>query len=309
MMRGNGVQLHRKQRLAIVVGAAVAAGFLSLTAVRAQVVSTGHNIVPVFEGWEENPDGSFSLVFGYYNRNWDEELDLPIGPNNSLSPGMPDQGQPTHFYPRRNRFVFRVRVPKDFGNKEVVWTLTSKGQTERAYGTLKADYFINDIVIMNNNGAGGPGGGAPETIGNVGPSLSVDGEKFRRAKVGETIDLSAIATDDGKPKARPMPMSNTAAARAARGTPNAATGLRLAWSVYRGPNKVTFDPPQAKVWEDYRDGMNSPWAAGWAPPPVPPGGKWRINVKFSEPGTYVLRCEAHDGGLSVTEDITFVVAP
>ncbi len=55
-------------------------------------------------------------------------------------------------------------MPKDFGKKEVVWTLTVKGQTERAYGTLKPDYLINDIVVMNNNGAGGPGGGAADTI-------------------------------------------------------------------------------------------------------------------------------------------------
>src|SRR6266446_2774346 len=68
----------------------------------------GQNIAPVFEGWEPNSDGSFNLVFGYFNRNWEEELNLPIGPNNILEPGPPDQGQPTHFYPRRNRFLFKV---------------------------------------------------------------------------------------------------------------------------------------------------------------------------------------------------------
>ena len=268
---------------------------------------SGQNIAPSFEGWEQNADGSFNLVFGYFNRNWDEEIDLPIGPDNSLSPGVPDRGQPTHFLPRRNRFIFRVRVPKDFGKQEVVWTLTSHGQTERAYATLKPDYFINDIVIMNNNGAGGAGGGAPETIGNIGPTLSVDGETFRRAKVGEPVDLSATGHDDGKPKVKSMPLSTSAAGRAARGTPNAATGLRLSWFLYRGENKVTFDPPQTKVWEDYRDGASSPWSPGWVPPPVPPDGKWHVRATFSEPGTYVLRCQAHDGGLSATEDITVVV--
>lgn len=268
---------------------------------------TGQNVTPSFEGWEENPDGSFNLVFGYYNRNWDEEFDIPTGPQNNLSPGLPDQGQPTHFFPRRNRFVFKVRVPKDFGKQEVVWTVTSKGVTERAYGTLKPDYFINDIVVMNNNGAGGPGGGAPDTIGNVGPSLSVDGEKIRRAKVGEAVPLSASAKDDGKPRTKPMPLSTSAAGRAARGTPSSATGLRLSWFLYRGPNNVRFDPPQTKVWEDYRDGAGSPWSPGWVTPPVPPDGKWLVNATFSEPGEYVLRCQAHDGGLSATEDIKFVV--
>ena len=293
----------------VIVAMAAVAGLTFVSRVHAQVPqATGQNVTPAFEGWEQNADGSLNLVFGYYNRNVEEEIDLPIGPDNNLSPGMPDQGQPTHFFPRRNRFVFRVKVPKDFGKQEIVWTITSKGVTEKAYGSLKPDYFINDVVINNNNGAGGPGGGANDTIDNKAPSLTVDGEKIRRAKVGEPVDLSASAKDDGKPKVQPMPHSNSAAARAARGTPNTATGLRMTWFLYRGPNNVQFDPPQAEVWEDYRDGGNSPWSPGWVTPKAPPDGKWLVHAKFGEPGTYVLRCQAHDGGLSTIEDITFVVS-
>jgi hypothetical protein len=104
-----------------------------------------------------------------------------------------------------------------------------------------------------------------------------------------------------------MPMPQSAAGRAARGTPNASTGLRLAWFVYRGAGNVTFDPPQFEVWENYREGGNSPWAPGWAPPSVPEDGKWVNSVTFAEPGTYVLRCLAHDGGLMRWEDVTFIV--
>ncbi len=273
-----------------------------------QTLPSGQNIAPVYEGWEENADGSFNLVFGYFNRNWEEVVDLPVGPNNSFDVGGADQGQRTHFIPRRNRFVFRVRVPKDFGTRELVWTLTVHGKTEKAYATLKPDYFINDIVIQNNFGAGGAGGGAAETIGNTGPGLKVEGESTRRALVGQPVTLTATATDDGKPKARPMPAPLSVEGRASRGTPNSATGLRLSWFVYRGAGKVTFDPPQTKVWEDYREGGNSPWSAGWVTPPVPPEGKWVNRVTFSEPGTYVLRCLAHDGGLTASEDVTFVVS-
>ena len=85
----------------------------------------GQAVMPAYEGWERNPDGSFNLVFGTMNRNWAEEIDIPIGRANNLEPGGPDQGQPTRFLPRRNRFLFRVRVPADFGDNEVVWTLTS----------------------------------------------------------------------------------------------------------------------------------------------------------------------------------------
>ena len=303
-----GMKLSRSLALACgvltVVVVVVLAGFSRTSA---QVVSTGQTVSPAYEGWEQNADGSFNLVFGYFNRNWEEELDVPVGPNNTIEPGGPDQGQPTHFLPRRNRFLVRIRVPKDFDKKELVWTLTTHGKTEKAYATLKPDYFIDDIVLQNNNGAGGAGGGLPDTIGNKAPVLKVEGEKTRTVGVGQPVSLIALATDDGKPNRRSMPSPLSPLLRAARGTPNSATGLRLSWFVYRGAGKVTFDAPQVEVWEDYRDGSNSPWSAGFATPPVPPEGKWANQVTFSEPGTYVLRCLAHDGGLSALEDITFVV--
>src|SRR5438105_4580528 len=75
---------------------------------------SGQNVVPVFEGWERNQDGSFNFVFGYFNRNYEETLDIPVGPDNNMEPGDPDQGQPTFFAPARQKFLFRVRVPKDW---------------------------------------------------------------------------------------------------------------------------------------------------------------------------------------------------
>ena len=74
----------------------------------------GQSVMPVYQGWTENPDGSFNLHFSYLNQNWEEELDVPIGPNNLVEPAEfgPDAGQPTHFYPRLNRWQFTVKVPK-----------------------------------------------------------------------------------------------------------------------------------------------------------------------------------------------------
>ncbi len=288
----------------------VAAGVAAFPRPSAQVsFPTGQNIAPAYEGWELNPDGSFNLVFGYMNRNWEEEINLPIGPDNNIEPGEPDQGQPTHFFPRRSRFVFGVRVPKDFGNKELVWTLTSHGKTERAYATLKPDYFIDDIAIMNNNGAGGGAGGANDLFGNNAPMLRVEGDKSRAVRVGQPVILTAHASDDGvpKPQLRSIRPPFIRLGRSGRGTPSSATGLRLSWFVYRGAGKVTLDPPQRKVWEDTRESGNSPWSANWETPPVPPDGTWVTRTTFSEPGTYVLRCLAHDGGLMTSEDVTFVV--
>ena len=74
------------------------------------------SIAPAYEGWEQNDDGSFNLVFGYMNRNWEQVLQIPVGPDNSIDPGGPDHGQPTYFLPRRSRFVFKIRVPADFGD-------------------------------------------------------------------------------------------------------------------------------------------------------------------------------------------------
>ena len=288
-----------------VLGLVLAAIVMVSPPAGAQVASPfGQNIAPSYEGWEKNADGSFNLVFGYFNRNWEERIDLPVGPDNSIEPGGPDQGQPTHFFPRRNRFVFRIRVPADFGDQELVWTLTSHGKTERAYATLLVDYFMDDTVIMNNKGAGGGGGGAFNLAGNMPPVLRVDGDTTRTVAVGEPVSLVAVASDDGIPKPRTLPRIPGSF----RVTPDSASGLRLSWFVYRGPGTtVTFDPPQTSVWEDFRDGANSAWASGWRTPPVPPDGKWVVSATFSTPGTYVLRALADDGGLMAHEDVTVVV--
>ncbi len=256
--------------------------------------SSGQTVAPSFEGWVAKPDGSFDLVFGYLNRNLDEEVDVPVGPENTVEPGGPDRGQPTHFLPRRNRYQFRINVPKDFGNKEVVWTLTTKGKTERAYGSVKPDYVIDDLLIMKDVGALGTKKIERE---NRAPEVRIDGATERTVKVGAPLSLTAVASDDGVPA--PKAVANRYPV-----TQNA-HGLRVAWFVYRGAGKVTFDPEQFKVYTDYRS--NSPWTPGWAPPPVPPDGRFPVNVTFASPGTYVVRVMAHDGGLQTTRDVTVTV--
>ena len=149
------------------------------------------------------------------------------------------------------------------------------------------------------------GGTNPALKGNKPPSLKVDGTATRTVKVGQTITLEATASDDGIPRPRPMPALLPGVAT--RFTVDSATGLRLSWFVYRGQGKVAFDPVQTKVWEDTRDRANSPWSYGWRTPPVPPQGEWVARATFSEPGSYVLRCQAHDGGLDTTQDLTFTV--
>ena len=166
----------------------VAAALLSRASPRAQSTSSGQNVSPAYEGWEQNADGSFNFIFGYMNRNWEEEIDVPVGPDNSIEPGGPDQGQPTRFLPRRNRFVFRVRVLPDFGDKEMVWTLTTRGKTEKAFATLRPDYFVNDVVMASETGALGAGTSSPEIRANKRPVVTIDSDSasYRESR-GTTV--------------------------------------------------------------------------------------------------------------------------
>lgn len=288
--------------------------------------SRGRSVSPAYEGWEEEADGKRYFVFGYMNSNWEEEFDVPVGPENLLEPGEADQGQPTHFLPRRNRFVFRVPVPEGFGDTdELVWTLTTKGKTEKAYASLRLDYYIDNLVKASEQGALGAGTSDPVVRANTAPRLQVESEKELDARVGQPLRLVAVATDDGVPVARPRqsqspffltsegkppgPNENPAWQPPLQVTVDAATGLRLSWYVYRGSGKVTFDPEQIKVWEDSRTGANSPWAPRWMAPPAPPGGKYVANATFHEPGTYVLRCLVSDGALGADSDVTITVTP
>ena len=261
-----------------------------------EVFTRGQNIAPAFEGWEANPDGTFNMVFGYFNRNWEEQPDIPIGPDNNIEPGGPDQGQPTHFFPRRNKIVFRVPVPKDFGNKDLVWTLTVHGKTEKAYGTLKPDYVLEKQILQTNASMQN----VQEMEANKEPVVRVEGDTRRTVKVGEPLTLTAFVSDDGllKPKA---------VSPGGPGSDLTALGLRVAWFVYRGAGKVAFDPEQFKVYQDKKPGGNSPFAPGWAPPPIPADGKFPVKVTFGAPGIYVVRVMAHDGGLQATKDVTVTV--
>lgn len=133
--------------------------------------NSGQSVVPVFEGWQRKPDGSFDMVFGYLNRNYVEEVIVPVGQNNHIEPDGPDRGQPGYFYPRLNRFVFRINVPKNWGSAPLVWTLTAYGKTEKAFGSLAPAWEIDPVVEIQNSGGGGP----DETVASAQPpSITIE---------------------------------------------------------------------------------------------------------------------------------------
>jgi hypothetical protein len=288
--------------------------------------SSGQNVSPAYEGWEVGTDGVKYFVFGYMNRNWVEEIDVPVGPDNGFNVGGVDQGQPTHFLPRRNRFVFRVPVPAGFTEKdELVWTLTTQGKTEKAFASLRLDYQIDDVVRASETGALGAGSSSPEIRANKPPQVEVQGRKSLDAKVGEAVQLTAIVSDDGVPKRRGAGLSGAAVANTgsrnvtqdtrvnramqppARVTVGKNVGLHLSWYVYRGKGPVSFSPEQIMSWEDTRAGANSPWAPVWIAPQMPDDGKLTVWATFSEPGVYVLRSRADDGALTADGQVTITV--
>ena len=294
-------------RAAVVLAAAVAiasaAHAIRDGAVLAQSQSTelhikfkaGQAVVPVYEGWERVPDGSFNLVFGYLNRNHVQELAIPVGAQNGFEPGPADRGQPTYFYPRENHFIFRVNVPKDWDRKkEVVWTLTANGKTETARATLLDVWEIDRKVEVSNNGGGVQI--SNELINRDQPPV-VTIAPIGRATAGTPVVLIATVTDDGLPAAStprpPRPLEPTL-----RGAPpspvnvplpsrpRAPQGLSVLWLVYRGPAAVAFAPDgYVKVEE----------------------GKVSVTAMFARPGIYTLRAFASDSLLRTPADLIVTV--
>lgn len=259
---------------------------------------SGQNVAPVYEGWERNPDGTFDMVFGYMNRNYDEQPEIPVGPNNNFTPGPADRGQPSHFYPRRQQFMFKVRVPANFGKQQLVWTLTRDGRTEKAVGKLDLEWEISQVVYSENRR--GIANNAAVAEPNKPPTISVDGAAQRQAVVGTPLTLTVNASDDGIPK--PPPARSPAQAQSKGGPPPLVTirqgspvqqqiikpsreGLAVTWTHWRGAGRLTFDPATMLVKD----------------------GKASTRVSFSAPGTYVIRAYADDGVVLEPTDITVTV--
>jgi hypothetical protein len=103
----------------------------------------GEAIYPSFEGWGPAKNGQNYILIGYYNRNKDQTIDIPIGPNNHIDPGGPDLLQPTHFEPGRAWGVFALPVPKEFGTKKYTWTLVANGKSAVVQYWINPPYWVD----------------------------------------------------------------------------------------------------------------------------------------------------------------------
>ena len=223
----------------------------------------GSSITPAYEGWYTNPDGSFSLLIGYYNRNTKEALDIPVGPNNRLEPGAADQGQPTHFETGRQWGVFVVKVPKDFGTKTVTWTIVSNGEAQSVPFTLNKGYPISPFKELG--------------MGNQPPVLafSQGGAKVTGPPAGVSASLTGTAN---QPVAISVWVEDPKAPGEAEVAPAAfgpvAKVATVSFHKFRGPGKVTFDKGRIPV--DQQGAMITAAAT------------------FDTPGEYLLRVQAND---------------
>ena len=270
----------KKCLLAITSSALLLAG-TSRPSVDAQITyARGQDVSPTFDGWEQNSDGTYTLHFGYFNRNSEEELDVPIGPDNGFDPGS-DRGQPTHFYPSRKWWVFKVVVPKDWPkDRRAVWTLTTHGRTSQAKGWLQPEWEVDKDLIAKN-AARDPSlmtSGTNETdLDHENSPPSMTGSPAQTVSVSDTLTLSVTATDDGRPKPVPDPAGRLQ------------QGVRVRWLLYRGAGKVRIDP----------DIMGQRLYGKPA--------TLETKVRFAAPGAYRLRAIASDGQAFSTYDVDVTV--
>ncbi|MDE0394900.1 MAG: hypothetical protein OYK82_09000 [Gammaproteobacteria bacterium] len=229
----------------------------------------GRPIVPVFEGWFQNEDGTYTLVFGYASFNLSQAYDIPLGPDNFIEPAEFDGVQPTHFAPvhpviRRPWGAFTMVVPEDFGDRRVVWTVRHEGVTYSTPGHITApSYMISDKIHDSRYRAALAGATQVDVVGSYAPEL-----RFGASGPG----------GQGLAGIRAGPLSATV------GEPLAITtwvdmgsmpDAWIWWNHYAGgPGEVSFSPPESQI------------------PLVDGQGEVTTDVRFSEPGRYVLLVQA-----------------
>ena len=222
---------------------------------------SGQGIYPAFEGWYQNPDGTYNLLLGYYNRNQKQTLDIPVGPNNKVEPGGPDLGQPTYFQVRRGWGVFAIKVPKDFGSeKRYTWTIVANGKPVSVPVGLIKDYQIEPFKDMAEGNTPPVVKFSPTGKAYQGPPLEVAHQLT--GTVGQPVTLEVFTTDDMHAEEAEEP---AAAARTPR--------LAQSWHKHRGPGDVTFSEQRPKIGAD---------------------GKSTTTATFSAAGEYMLRAQAND---------------
>ena len=254
------------QRSVAIAGVAVAVVGLTTLPIQAQRPSfplsplrpAGDLVAPYFDGWYPNADGSFTLSFGFMNRNTEETVDIPLGPNNFIAPAEFDGLQPSHFPAvyrggfngRRERGAFAIRVPADFSDRDVVWTLSHAGHTYSIPGRVTSPAY--ELSYM------------PASAGSLPPAL-----RFEEDGPGATGREGVYADRQTIRAAAGLPLTVFVQDRGEREN-SRRVPVNLTWQKHQGPGPVEFDHETERVdMEEWGEANNM--------------------VTFREPGEYVLR--------------------
>ncbi len=234
---------------------------------------SGDLVAPFFDGWIDNGDGSVTMVFGFMNRNSEEIVDIPLGPNNYIRPVQFDGAQPTHFpvYRRfgltgiRERGAFAVTVPAGMAGTEVVWTLSHAGHSYSIPGravSVAYEMSSDPRALGSLNPAirftrGGPEASGREGI--MGPRVT--------ASVGTPVTLSAFVQDLGE-----------------RGQYDVDSLYQLGteWIMHQGPSVPEFgNAAMTGRAREAAAGEGAMISSGW--------NEITTQATFMEPGDYVIR--------------------
>ena len=179
-----------------------------------------------------------------------------MGPNNRIEPGGPDQGQPTVFAPRRGWGVFTIVVPKDFGTKNLTWTIVANGETASVPFGLNPQYEVSPFREI------------------------CDGQYAADAEVlGEGPDLTVRRAALPRPTRQPRPSRPPSSC----GRPTKVTS-RAAAAAAVPASRCRFTSSEVPE-------RSSSAAIGRAPAA---DGKVSTTAAFSAPGEYIVRVQAND---------------
>ena len=193
----------------------------------------GQSIQPVFEGWEKNADGTFSMWFGYLNRNYEERLNIPVGAEQRLQRRRHGPGRGV----RAAALALRVqgRRARRTSRRTAIWSgrVTANGVTQKAFGSLWPVWEVDQGTISANRGSrtaidfDEPPNAAPRVV-NPPPKQTVE--------AGKPLTLTLSVEDDGNPQPR---VDRGAQRRRAEGRKPAERplndSLRVSWVQWRGP--------------------------------------------------------------------------
>ena len=251
----------------------------------------GSSVTGAFEGWYHDKDGSIRVLVGYMNRNTKQEFDIPVGPNNRIEPGGPDQGQPTHFQSGRQWGVFTIKLPKDFGTKKLSWTIVANGFTNTITLHTNADYIVEPFEDAANKNT--PPKLKFEPNGQVftGPPSTI-AAKYT-GTVGVPVPLTVWISDEG-PKINVPEPSSRGRGRGARGGEPAAGADGRGAARGAAPEGFTPPPPMALTWTKFRGPGDVKFDNNKPSIDRAADGKTVTNATFSAPGEYILRVEGND---------------